>query len=244
MSISQVGKADVRLAELGRDHGSADFETAVKTSRVGLSLTARTQAQGPDAKLDGLLEQLLTVLQPQRGERKGPSNDVPGGDDQKLAPVERGHGPVVHGGPGPVIPQQPDGGQNDTAHLLQQVIALLNKQLESGQLDPKEADQIAKLLPMLEQKFVSIADPQQQGGPQTETELLSQLTKLLGGGDQQGAPDGSVYGEKRGVAPEQQTYDPSGGISGDEIDAMIAHANGQGPEVNFASYDRPPTNQA
>ena len=78
----------------------------------------------------------------------------------------------------------------------------------SGDLAPL----IKQLIPMLQQYS-------QSGGSSTSN---------LGAGGQQGV--------SKAQAPATPSYNPSMGISTAEIDAMISHANGTGPAVNYEAW--------
>lgn len=71
--------------------------------------------------------------------------------------------------------------------------------------------------------------------------LIKQLIPLLqqysqGGSVAPGAGTGSQQIVNKAQAPATPSYDPSMGISPAEIDAMLSHANGTGPAVNYEAW--------
>ena len=128
---------------------------------------------------------------------------------------------------GPATTGAPAG---DLASLLQQLITLLQGQAGAGSLSPQDQALVKQLLPLLEAKLDSLGGAASAGPAGTETGLLQQLITAL-------QPQAAGTDEKAAVSTGA-AYSPSTGISQAEIEAMLAHSNGTGPEVIYADYDK------
>lgn len=104
-----------------------------------------------------------------------------------------------------------------------------------------EASLLKQLLPLLQQQLGATAPQSGSGSGSSDlVPLIKQLiTELQGmGGSQGGGAAGAAAqtkgpGQTQGPSPNAS---PSMGISGAEVDAMLARSNGTGPEVQFSDY--------
>ena len=111
------------------------------------------------------------------------------------------------------------GSKSDLTSLLTQLIALLEKLLGTG--GSSEAGKPGS---------ASLADPAKTEG--LVKQLIAQLQPQAQGGSTPGAPTTTPA---TGSA-DQPNYTPGMGISGAEINAMIAAANGTGPEIVLSDW--------
>jgi len=159
----------------------------------------------------------------------------------------------------------PSGGQDSLNTLVPQLISLL-QQSQGGSSVPAGAavpsqtpapsagsggsapnaeltSLIKQLVSLLQQALGTGGSPASAavagsagGTAQTATLIKELIAQLQPQG--QGAPAG-INAQAQPQAPAAPaSYNPGMGIPGSEIDAMLASANGTGPQVNFADYDK------
>ena len=147
------------------------------------------------------------------------------------------------------------GGNADTKSLISQLEQLVSSLLSGNGGD--KATTINNLLPALEQALGQLGQGGQ--GSSSEASLINQVISALmgqsdgttsgttasGGTSTGGSSSGT--GSIGGTASQSavpDSYNPSHGISGAEIDQMLAHAGGSGAEVDYSAWDTAVSNFA
>ena len=121
---------------------------------------------------------------------------------------------------------------SDQARLLQRLITHLERQESSPATSAQDQALIKQLLPLLQSKLDSLGGSPSANAGDNETALLQQLIAAF--------EPGSTANQNLGATPAganpsgPQSDNPAQGISSNEIAAMLAYANGTGPEVNLA----------
>lgn len=179
----------------------------------GAHATSDTAKAGPAHATEGGADQLSTLL-PQLIsllQKKEGETTTP-----KDSPETQAHAPAHADG------ASADGAKSDLTSLLTQLIALLEKILGTGgsseagkpgaasKADSKTADLVKELIAQLQ--------PQAQGGSTPDTPTATNPAT--------------------GTAAKQPDYTPGMGISGAEVNAMIAAANGTGPELTLSDWNK------
>ena len=219
------------------------------------------------AQETALIQQLIAMLQQQLGAAGGASsqaaasgagaaNTSSGAGGQAAPPSASQGGPNAggqaasgagQGGSGAgASPAAGSGAGSAGAGGTQELISLLQQlasEMQSGASGSDMASLIKQLIPLLQQQL------SQGGGASGGTSTASLINQLIpalqgqsGAGAQSAAATPSSGGTVQGGMPA--SYNPSMGISGAEINAMLANANGTGPEVNYGAWDKAAANYA
>jgi len=205
----------------GAAPSSAPSGAATPTSAPSGNAPSASAPSGGQDSLNTLVPQLISLLQQSQG-----GSSVPAGaavPSQTPAPSAGSSVPA-----GAAVPSQtpaPSAGSGGSApnaeltSLIKQLVSLLQQALGTGGSP------------------ASAAVAGSAGGTaQTATLIKELIAQLQPQG--QGAPAG-INAQAQPQAPAAPaSYNPGMGIPGSEIDAMLASANGTGPQVNFADYDK------
>lgn len=204
----------------GAAHGDAAHETARAPAEPSKTNPKSATAGGTD-QLNSLISQLIALLQNTQGESTAPKAPAPKAPAQNEKPAEadksaQSEKPAHTEAPASAHADAASSGEatSELTSLLTQLIALLQKLLGTG--GSAEAGKPGA---------GSLADPAKTEG------LVKQLLEQLQGGSIPSTPNSTAPG-----TANQPYYSPSMGISGAEINAMIAAVNGTGPEVVLSDW--------
>ena len=214
----------------GGNDGSAD-PSHVSNFNDAMKNYAKAPAPGVDlaasnSNLTSLISQLIPLLQQLLSTLK--ANPSAGGAAPPPTTQDNATPPNPPAGAAPATDQ------SQLTSLLQQLLSDLQGGANSGGSGSDEASLIQQLIPLLQQQLggaspaggKDLAAAPAGGSGNDEASLIQQLITML---QAQGGQSGPAA--QPGATPPSDN--PGAGISGAEINAMLAYANGTGPKVDF-----------
>ncbi len=192
----------------GAAPSSAPSGAATPTSAPSGNAPSASAPSGGQDSLNTLVPKLISLLQQSQG-----GSSVPAG---AAVPSQT---PAPSQAPAPSAGSSGSAPNAELTSLIKQLVSLLQQALGT------------------EGSPASAASAGSAGGTaQTATLIKELIAQLQPQG--QGAP-AAISTQAQPQAPAAPaSYNPGMGIPGSEIDAMLANANGTGPQVNFADYDK------